>query len=584
MTSPSARDAPFSSRHRFPLSEEAGDALTEGSKADWERAAESANKIQRVITSHSGPYSDNHYDPPSFNIDRETSPQLSSSELFGLNEKSKSSPPTRATATNLWNIPRIEACDSQASSPRYTPPSSSRPPHSSWSSKPSAFRESPTQVVHPQDPETPRTSQTPFDEAIARRCSSRALSDPRNIMFFNVEHLATLDSPLNASILNSPFIPLQHTDLEDEAIFHGTNPRGASVPTHYSLNISASYHQGGNMGGSERQRENTRSSPREVFDFLDASGSQASSSSSWDGLPAHRETQIETPHHSDESPTNDDDESSHYSLGYDHYDEYREESYESTQYSLSNSTADRSQPRTPIRQEGHPPRTLEGNLSEASSCTLRHETPPPGSQLDSLVELEEWVPSPNTQRRMDERMNGADWDDEENDTHSTDEHRSHINHEHDYIEDRCEERWEVISHHSMPFGTPSTTSSRKRARGSDVFSSPEYFESAVEIERTPPTLKRARICTPSRKLQNTLEQSTTTTSESQTLISYERFQTAFNAAFDTWMAEHGKGIVEAAVKQAVREMMGREKVKREKQYEDVAVVKDSQGYTDDDEL
>lgn len=62
----------------------------------------------------------------------------------------------------------------------------------------------------------------------------------------------------------------------------------------------------------------------------------------------------------------------------------------------------------------------------------------------------------------------------------------------------------------------------------------------------------------------------------------------FQAAFETWMTQYGKAIVEAAVKEAVKEMMGemmgKEDVKTELRYEDVAVVEDSQGYTDDDEL
>jgi hypothetical protein len=91
----------------------------------------------------------------------------------------------------------------------------------------------------------------------------------------------------------------------------------------------------------------------------------------------------------------------------------------------------------------------------------------------------------------------------------------------------------------------------------------------------------------------------------------ERFDASFRSAFGEWMDEHGKGIVEAVVKEAVEKEMKRgvknaarkaventcvkERTKRSKEREwslEVAVdteeeeteVEDSQGYIDDDEL
>jgi hypothetical protein len=58
------------------------------------------------------------------------------------------------------------------------------------------------------------------------------------------------------------------------------------------------------------------------------------------------------------------------------------------------------------------------------------------------------------------------------------------------------------------------------------------------------------------------------------------------------MSQHGKNITQRGIENAVNEMIDermvkvdvQEEVKREKRYEEVTLVEDSQGYTDDDEL
>jgi hypothetical protein len=114
--------------------------------------------------------------------------------------------------------------------------------------------------------------------------------------------------------------------------------------------------------------------------------------------------------------------------------------------------------------------------------------------------------------------------------------------------------------------------------------------------------------TPSTLGRSTASDSTLTPGS---LSADERFDASFRSAFGEWMDEHGKGIVEAVVKEAVEKEMKRgvknaarkaventcvkERTKRSKEREwslEVAVdteeeeteVEDSQGYIDDDEL
>lgn len=98
---------------------------------------------------------------------------------------------------------------------------------------------------------------------------------------------------------------------------------------------------------------------------------------------------------------------------------------------------------------------------------------------------------------------------------------------------------------------------------------------------------RSTTTTPTRSIQTSVEQLA-----SSTQFSDERFQKSFNVAFDNWMYQHGKNIAQRAIENAVNEMIDermvkvdvQEEVKREKRYEEVTLVEDSQGYTDDDEL
>jgi hypothetical protein len=130
-----------------------------------------------------------------------------------------------------------------------------------------------------------------------------------------------------------------------------------------------------------------------------------------------------------------------------------------------------------------------------------------------------------------------------------------------------------------------TYSSRK-------FSLSEFREPSQRPEKPLSTILQARYgcsttSTPTRSIQTTLEQSI-----SSTQFSDERFQKAFNVAFDNWMSQHGKNIAQRVIENAVQEMVDermvkvdvQEEVKREERYEEVTLVEDSQGYTDDDEL
>jgi hypothetical protein len=294
--------------------------------------------------------------------------------------------------------------------------------------------------------------------------------------------------------------------------------------------------------------------------------------------------------------------------------------------------------RASVAREQYLVPSFKRTQSEASSCTLRNSTPTPdpaSQPLDGPVELVEWVPSQKHEQVM--AMYEEAWDNEstagtspatsrkrKSEALDLSSDQGHSVGEKEIAETPSPKRRRLSLPSSWVDPIPETpTPSQNRARtsvpSSDVDDSdisdaspairsrelgPTNTCSSRKISlsefREPPQLPekplsailrirygRSTTTSPTRSIQTSVEQLT-----SSTQFSDERFQKSFNVAFDNWMYQHGKNIAQRAIENAVNEMIDQrmvkvdvqEEVKREKRYEEVTLVEDSQGYTDDDEL
>lgn len=352
--------------------------------------------------------------------------------------------------------------------------------------------------------ETPGISPPSFDEAIARRCTSRALRNETNNSVFDDDLNQNLESPLNSSVLNSSFVPTPDRDSDSEAEPHS--------PQQFSNIAYSPYPQEPAMNAPESQRH-----------------SQASSCTLRNETPDREEWEVVT------------------------------------NVSLSPGASTTSKKRSqssPIVSSSPEHFSVE---IEDSPSPKRIRSSMPGEWVDNIPESSDSSPVIVRSRQIGTMKN-----------------RSPTN---------------AVSHST---GKVSLNEFRELPQ------LPEQPLSAILQAR----LERSRSGIP-RKVENPLEQSPGAG------MTDTRFQSAFQTAFDNWMSTHGRDIVQAAVEKAVQKQMAekrkqeglestryelcivdgqivmveeaakgesQEPVKVEKRYEDVAVIEDSQGYTDDDEL
>jgi hypothetical protein len=450
--------------------------------------------------------------PPSY-IPHQDIPNLIPSNLNYYNEAARAPPLPRTVATSSWDFPSQDVCSPQLGPSRLsTPPRKNLPhPSATQSSFPSVstlhhstyrspaaistIRRSRTNAT----PETPRTS-SPFNGAISLHCSShsRSFTPQQNYPFPDDSILDEIDSPLETSVLNTLFIPLDEdpnlniNDCEESWDELFPAEKGDLEDTQRSFHTSfSSYSQ---------QRRNGRSERPNPWHAV-----------SQQSLPRHATTEREAS-----------TRSTQYFQQYveaealvDRYQRRRREFLTSDpELAYTSARAHQALSSEADEQEAYIPTVFNRTLSEASSCTLRNETPETeegSKELTVPVELVEWVPSQKHQQIMAMYDTESDIEDNVSQTGSlTDDHNqnNHNSAKSREMNDRCSVDIE-------PTSTPerlnriqslltSEPSRKRKFEGPDALEQSDLEVYKVE-ETPPPSKKRSRLSLSSSNMESVPE-------------------------------------------------------------------------------
>jgi hypothetical protein len=622
---------PFVSRNTSNIPSSGTDGATRSpdlgyvsSQMSAARNAEAGNNRRKMTAANAHPVQAHRGSPPSSNSRNSPSRKFPPSNLFGL-EDTTLPPFGTATPSQPWNIPGVREVGLLPPSSMSSNPSTlTLGPSSQYFQSTSSSQRSRTATSS----ETPRTPQTSFDEAISRRRTSRALTHQRTNASFDATLLTELDNPLNGSVLNSSFIPCfnngpdssiacrvqtqssidERESREQMFPFLAENGERTGEPTQQSISPALHYEIQVSMEGPNRRAE--ASYNRLVKMSLDSTQSRQDLSS------PRRQFSVK-------------EEGFRRSMdGFDNDVDVEEISV--PQFCWFQGLAHSSpRQRASVAREQYLVPSFNRTQSEASSCTLRSSTPTPDPEsqpLDGPVELVEWAPSQKHEQVM--AMYEEAWDNEstagtspatsrkrKSEALDLSSDQGHSVEEKEIAETPSLKRRRLSLPSSWVDQIPETpTPSQNRARtsvpSSDVddsdisdaspairsrklgtintyssrkFSLSEFREPPQLPEKPLSTILQARYghsttSTLTRSIQTSLEQSI-----SSTQFSDERFQKAFNVAFDNWMSQHGKNIAQRVIENAVQKMIDermvkvdvQEEVKREKRYEEVTLVEDS---------
>ncbi|KAH8760191.1 hypothetical protein BGZ57DRAFT_858561 [Hyaloscypha finlandica] len=599
------------------------------------RSAEAGNNRRKMTAANARPVQAHRgsiWSPPS-NARYPSSQKFPPSNLFGV-EDTTLPPFGTATPSQPWNIPGVrEVGLPPPSSISSNPSTLTLVPSSQYFQSTSSSRRSRTATSS----ETPRTPQTSFDEAISRRCTSRDLIHQRANASFDATLLTEPENPLNGSVLNSPFVPCFKND-PDASI-------ACRVQTQSSIDERKSWEQmfpflaeNGEMTGEPTQQSFSPALHNETQVSVEGPDRRAEASYNRPVKmsPDSTQSRQDLPSPRRQFPVKDEDFRRSMD-GFDNDVDVEEISVPQS-YWFQGLAHSPPRQRASVAREQYLVPSFKRTQSEESSCTLRNSTltPDPASQLlDGRVELVEWVPSQKHEQVM--AMYEEAWDNEstagtspaasrkrKSEALDLSSDQEHSVEEKEVAETPSPKRRRLSWPSSWVGHIPETpTPSQNRARtsvpSSDVDDSDisdaspaiqsrefgpmnTYSSRKISLSefREPPQLPekplsailqarygRSTTTTPTRSIQTSVEQLA-----SSTQFSDERFQKSFDVAFDNWMSQHGKNIVQRGIEDAVNGMIDErmvkvdvpEEVKREKRYEEVTLIEDSQGYTDDDEL